>query len=84
MSRLWTPPLAIQVDVDEAGFPIRFTWNNRIHAVHRVTNRWRADTDWWCRRIWREYFKIVTESGMLVILYHSLLDDHWYLERLYD
>jgi hypothetical protein len=43
-----------------------------------------VDTAWWEGRVWRDYLRIYTRSGLLVLLYHDLLDDTWHLQRLYD
>ncbi len=40
--------------------------------------------DWWRVRIWREYFKLTTGTGLLVVIYRDLLSGAWYLQRLYD
>jgi hypothetical protein len=44
---------------------------NRAHAL----DRW---------RVWREYFRLATRTGLLVVVYHDLLEDRWYLQRVYD
>lgn len=64
--------------------PVRFTWQGRTHQVVEVTKAWRVDIDWWRGRIWRAYFKLSTDTGLLVILYQDLLNGEWYLQRLYD
>jgi hypothetical protein len=46
--------------------------------------RWRIDVDWWRGRVWREYFKLVTRTGLLVEVYHDLVGGQWYVQRLYD
>jgi hypothetical protein len=43
-----------------------------------------VDTGWWRLRVWREYFKLETDTGLLVIIYRNLLTDDWYFQRLYD
>jgi hypothetical protein len=84
MTRLWINAIRIDVETDAAGCPVRFTWRGEAHPIVRVVNTWRVDTEWWTFRIWREHFKVATETGYLLILYHDLLDDGWYLQRLYD
>jgi len=34
--------------------------------------------------VWREYFKLTTQTGLLVVIYLDLLNGKWYLQRLYD
>jgi len=55
-----------------------------MHTVQQIANRWRIDEGWWEGRIWREYFKLTTASGWLVILYRDMTTGAWYLQRLYD
>jgi hypothetical protein len=64
--------------------PAGFTWQNQIHQVAEITREWRVDIDWWRVRVWRAYFKLSTNTGLLVIIYQDLLSGEWYLQRLYD
>lgn len=95
MTRLWPAGILINVtgsrsisassegnngDVE----PASFSWQGQIHQVAEITRKWRVDIDWWRGRIWRAYFKLRTDTGLLVIIYQDLLNDEWYLQRLYD
>jgi len=84
MTRLWPIGDPIRVTADPLGTPQSFTWQGRRHPVTRVTRRWRIDVDWWRGRVWREYFKLVTRTGLLVEVYHDLVDGGWFVQRLYD
>lgn len=83
MTRLWVGGTAIRV-VQQAGLPARFIWDGRSHPVQALANRWRVDVGWWRLRLWRDYYKLVTTTGLLVVIYHDLMTDSWYLQRLYD
>jgi hypothetical protein len=65
-------------------WPSQFTWLGRRHQVTEITKTWRVDVDWWRDRVWRAYFKLRTDSGLLVIIFQDLLTRNWYLQRLYD
>jgi hypothetical protein len=52
--------------------------------VQHVANQWRLDVGWWRFRLWRDYYKVVTATGLLVIIYHDLTSDQWGLQRVYD
>ena len=84
MSRLWPEGDPIHVTVDEMGKPTAFMWNGRTHPVLDIANHWQVDEQWWSSQVWREYFKLTTETGWLVIIYQNLLNRRWYLQRLYD
>lgn len=84
MTRLWPRGEPIAVRSDAAASPQTFTWDGRTHRVQRIAKRWRVDQSWWRRRVWREYFKLTTQTGLLVVIYRDLLTGQWYLQRLYD
>ncbi|MGH2536917.1 MAG: hypothetical protein ACRDHL_05965 [Candidatus Promineifilaceae bacterium] len=83
MTRLWPEGQSITV-VSRCEEPCTFTWHGHLHQVEAITQRWRIDLDWWRERAWRAYFKLYTDTGLLVVIYRDLLSGQWYLQRLYD
>ena len=84
MTHLWPQGEPITVQSDPLLTPQVFTWQGRRHPVRQIAKRWRVDQEWWQGRIWREYFKLTTGTGLLVVIYRDLLTSAWYLQRLYD
>ena len=84
MTRLWAKGQPITAASDADGTPHSFEWKGGTHLVTGISKRWRVDTGWWRLRVWREYFKLETDTGLLVIIYRNLLTDAWYFQRLYD
>ena len=84
MTHLWTSGDPITVTSEELGVPTAFTWHGQVHPVERIANRWRVDEVWWTARVWRDYFKLTTTTGWLVIVYCDLEMGGWYLQRLYN
>lgn len=84
MTRLWPEGLTIDVVQDAHGAPVSFTWEGKRHRVVAVSNAWRVDVAWWSERQWRAYYKLTTDTGLLVAVYRNLLTGAWYLQRLYD
>jgi hypothetical protein len=84
MTRFWPDGIAIVVGVSGTGDPHHFEWEGQEHQVQMVAKRWRVDEEWWMQRLWREYFKVTTDTGFLVIIYQDLLTNRWFLQRLYD
>ena len=84
MTRLWPEGQLIEVAADAQGRPLTFTWRGRSHRVVEITRRWRVDVEWWRRRRWRAYYKLRSDSGLLVIIYQDLQEGEWYVQRLYD
>jgi hypothetical protein len=84
MSRFWPNGVPITVICDPLAAPTAFAWADHRHAVVAVLERWRVDESWWRRRVWREYFTLITHTGLLVLIYHDVRDDTWRLQRVYD
>ena len=84
MTHFWPDGQRIEVVMDGLWAPLSFTWNGHPHAVQVLIDRWRVDEDWWRGRVWREYFRLTTRSGLLLELFHDLRTDAWYVQRVYD
>ena len=77
MTRLWREGEKIAVDADSEGVPLSFIWNKRMHRVNRIAKCWQVDMFWWERRVWRDYFKFDTDTGLRVIIFHDRVDGAW-------
>jgi hypothetical protein len=76
--------MLVEVWLNGLSTPARLRWEGRIHPVQVVANHWRVDLGWWRLRVWRDYYKLATTTGLLLIVYHDLVNDKWYLQRVYD
>jgi hypothetical protein len=83
MTRLWASGVAIRVQT-HGEEPALFYWNGQAHPVGRMVNHWRVDVGWWRLRIWRDYYRLVTTTGLLVVVYHDGVNGEWRLQRVYD
>jgi hypothetical protein len=84
MTWLWPQGQPITVVSNARHEPLQFAWQGGAHQVVDITRRWRVDWGWWQGRVWRDYFKLRTDTGLLVIIYRDLAAEQWYLQRLYD
>ncbi|UCC50897.1 MAG: hypothetical protein JSV68_17555 [Anaerolineaceae bacterium] len=84
MTRLWPKGDLIKVLGEKEGAPDRLIWQGQMHPIAHVTRRWRVQIEWWREPLWRDYFKLTTETGLLLIIYHDLHEGNWYVQRLYD
>jgi uncharacterized membrane protein (DUF2068 family) len=84
MSRFWAAGQPIQVVTDELATPTKVMLDRGVHPIAQVLERWRVDEGWWQRRAWREYFKVLTTTGMLLVVYHDIPRHEWRLQRIYD
>ena len=85
MTRLW--PAGERLEIwDEEEPPAGFDWRGEPHRIQEVCNRWRVHVRWWepGQTVWREYFKVATDTGLLCLVYHDLKSGEWFLARLYD
>jgi hypothetical protein len=55
--------------------PDGFIWQNAEHRILEVANTWVIHTLWWepSQTVWREYLKVVTDTGMLCVIFRDLL-----------
>lgn len=86
MTRLWSEGESIRVLQDGHGRPRQFVWKGQTHWVGEVHQMWEVDTDWWSEegRVYRDYFALTTDNGLLCVLYHDRLHSQWRLAKVYD
>ena len=84
MALFYYPFPSIVVAVDPEGNPLAFVWDRESHVVRYVLLRWRTDTGLWVWRKWREYYRVVTYTGMIVEIYQDLVRQAWYVQRLHN
>lgn len=97
MTRFWPKGQLIEVitgtnlkfEEDKHGLetgelPAQFRWQQVDHRVEEIIEAWRVDIDWWQTRKWRTYLRLVTDTGLLVVIFQDLIEKKWYLQRLYD
>ena len=82
MTRLLGQHPAIEVEVDDRGWPVGLRWPGVREPVE-ACNHWRIEESWWRRPLVRDYFKVVGPR-VLALVYRDGLDGSWHLERLYD
>ena len=85
VTRLWPEGEVVEIWGEEEA-PSGFVWQGVRHRVKESTIRWRVHTRWWEpeKTVWREYVKVVTDTGVLCLLYRDLLEGDWFLARVYD
>ncbi|OQB28542.1 MAG: hypothetical protein BWY10_00478 [Chloroflexi bacterium ADurb.Bin180] len=85
MTRLFLPgePLHIQA---EQGRPTAFGWRGEMLEIIEINHHWRVDLGWWDPNVCinREYWEVLTDTGLLCLLYHDLPQGDWFLSRIYD
>lgn len=86
MTRIWPDGEPAAVERNPHGDPMRFTWRGHRHRIARIEQRWQTDTDWWndAGRVWRDDYAVLTDDGLLAVLFHDLITDGWFVTRLYD
>ena len=84
MTKLYVDHPLVQVEADELGTPIRLRLDGVDHGEVGICNRWRVDDGWWREPIARAYFKVVTRSGLLCLIFWDEIRGTWHLERVFD
>ena len=83
MSPFW--PAGQPIEVIPAGErPKEFRWRLQAHRILAVSDHWRVHTLWWAQEVWRDYWEVTTNTGLLCVLYRDLAAGTWRLERIYE
>jgi len=64
-----------------AATPTAFCWQGRLFEVENVLETWSARGEWWGREDKREYYMLMTTSGVMEIFRGR---EGWMLSRIYD
>ncbi len=83
MSRIFAESRKVHVISDKSGQPACVVWRGRKEAV-RVCNHWRIEDEWWKEGISREYYKVITATNLILVLYYDRLQNAWYAEKIID
>ena len=82
MTRLLTPPAAVDVELGPGGAPISVS-GVLAGSVDPIA-RWKVETSWWTRPVIREYWKVLLNNHLLCELYRDVSTNEWFIERVYD
>jgi hypothetical protein len=67
------------VEEDENGMPVAVAISRRRLAIEERVEAWRIDDEWWRPRpVSRLYWRVVTEDGRTLDLYHDLAGGGWF------
>jgi hypothetical protein len=66
--------------------PAGFVWRGVPHRITSIGNRWQVRTRWWeaSKAVWRVYYRVTTDRGVVCELYWDELARGWFLARVYD
>ena len=73
------PPEPIDVRAGEDGHPTAFVRGNRWSRVATIDLHWRLEGDWWWGEGRKDYYKVVSRSGEISVLFHESNAKRWYL-----
>lgn len=85
MTRLSPAGEALHIQA-ETGRPTALDWRGETHQIIEVNRHWLVDLGWWDPNVcvYREYWEVVTDTGLLCLIYHELPEGEWFLNRIYD
>ena len=82
MTRLLSPPTALEVTLDHGGAPIAIS-GAYIGSIEPIA-RWKVEGSWWNKPVVRKYWKAVLNNNLLCELYRDVSTNEWFIERVYD
>jgi protein ImuB len=79
--RLLSPPATLEVlSIVPDGPPLRFRFRGEDHEVARFWGPERIETGWWRHRpVWRDYYRVETQTGAWFWLFRRRDDGRWRL-----
>jgi hypothetical protein len=83
MSRRFMEPRTTSVRAAADGAPLWVQWRGRLEPV-RVCNRWRSGGAWWRGEAGREYYRVLTGSQTLLVIYRDAQDGRWFVSEVCD
>lgn len=86
MTRLLQPPPQVALELGPEGAPARLEARLEGKLAGRLepVKTWLVEQDWWERPVARQYWKVLLGDRVLLEVFHDLLVDAWFLERIYD
>ena len=86
MTYIWQDGLPIEVNSDRDGQPKSLIWNRKKHPIHRIFNRWIFHDYWWAddEHEWRDYYFIITETHLILVIFRDVLSGSWFIYQMYD
>ncbi len=76
-------PIFVFVDAAAGSSPAFIIWRGRKESI-KVCNHWRVEDAWWKGGVSREYYKLITRSKMIMVVYRDCLGGGWYIEKILD
>jgi DNA polymerase-4 len=73
------PPEPIDVRTGENGHPSSFVRGNSWSRVATIDLHWRLEGDWWWGEGRKDYYKVVTRKGEILVLFHASQESRWYV-----
>lgn len=76
----------IRVQADAHGRPTLFTWQGRTRRIASIEDVREPRLDWWAStgEIHRIYYLVTTPCGLICEIYHDVIQERWYLGRVFD
>jgi hypothetical protein len=78
-------PAPLRVQADAQGHIISIWRQGRLtpRTIDAIQDHWRIDDEWWREHpVSRAYYELVLDDGTLLTIYHDLLTDLWFEQRV--
>lgn len=75
-------PESVAVATDGRGSPLTLTRRRCRYRVTGISEHWRVLDEWWGSEVRRDCFRVETDRGHVLDIYHDTVADRWYLARV--
>ena len=87
-ARRFSPTEPIEVTAHRrSGDPLTLRWRGRVERVAWLDAPWEVVEEWWLggpEAIRRRYYRLLTRSGLLCVVYRDRASGRWFLEEVLD
>jgi len=75
----------VEVVTDDSVLPLSFLWARQRHHIEEIVAQWRVDGEWWREEsVSRDFFKLTTDTGLLLVLCYDRRTNKWYVYRWFN
>jgi len=71
----------VELNADGSPAAVGRLGGSAVGKIESINETWRIDDEWWRQTISRLYFETMLEGGKRVVLFHDLINGHWFMQQ---
>lgn len=84
MTYFWQKGYPIVVQMDREGCPhsVQWDWFSGEQPILEIREQWVLSDPW--EEEWRDYYWIITETGIALIIFLNRVTQQWFIQWVFD